>query len=61
MKKVYRLFGIPVWSIETSAKKDGVNYIAKLKLTAADNGGDTTSTAMQVYDEDIPQGDRAGF
>lgn len=61
MKKVYRLFGVPVWSVETKHDKTGERYTAKVQLTPADNGGDTTSTAMQVWDDDIPTGGRVGF
>ena len=61
MKKIYRLFGVPVWSVEQKLEKNEVRLTAPINLTAADNGGDTTSQAMQVYDEDVFSSKRAGF
>ena len=43
MKRVYRLFGIPVWSITSDEE------VVEEELTAGDNGGGTYSDRIDVY------------
>lgn len=53
VKKVYKLFGVPIWSVSIKEIEQGTP-----KLQASDNGGDTTTNIGFHVSEDDVNADR---